>query len=219
MRRWEKGLLAACCALPLALAAPLATVRDPRQPILRQPLSAQEQDALKHMLERAEAKPTYRALGVGPLTLDNVLLSFSAPFRRAQAERLTVLRADSQLLLLWNEGEEAWRLPLAEGCAPTLAYTLRDVNLDGLREVAAQVSCGEEVPAALLILDFSAVAPRALGTLPLLRRAAAPYLLEVAKGQPPRFFARSPDPGKPSAPARPLSLRERWRYAARPLWP
>lgn len=231
-------------ALPVQAQDAAAVLRDPRSPIARQPLSSEQEAELELMLFGVQKRPAYRALlaNTPPLTLNDVLLSFSATFRRTQtAERLDVVRAGKALLLLWNGGREGWMLTsslqLNEDCTPTLAYTLKDINMDGLREVAVQLACGDNVLGrnVLLLLDFSAVYPRALGLLPLeelymsgAQQERHARIVEVYKGQPLRFvgeglsFRGLDAVGQPqyeqTGQTEPLRLQASWPTVARPLW-
>ncbi len=210
---------------------------------MRQPLTREQQADLKQMLLEVQQRPAYRALfgHRPPLTLEDVLLTFTAPFRRQAPERLDVVRAGKAILLIWNGGQEAWSmtssLQLAEDCQPTLAYTLRDINLDGLREIAVQLSCGDKIAgrSVLLLIDYSAVYPRALGALPLEEYAMSgpqperrAHIVTVTKGQPLHFQGQElsftglgPD-GQPkyqlTGQTAALRLQLSWPLVARQLW-
>lgn len=228
-------------AFNLAQAQQPAVLRDPRTAVMRQPFDLSQRAELQGMLQDIQQRPAYHHLlgDTPPLGLNDVLLSFTAPFRRAEAERLDVVRAGKAVLLLWNGGREAWSmttsLQLAETCLPTLAYTLRDINGDGLREVEVQLACGDNVlqQNVILLLDFSQVYPRALGVLPLEEAALGldeqrhARILEVYKGQPTRFQGQELEfmgrkNGQPTyrltGRVLPLKLQQSWPLVARQLW-
>lgn len=218
-RRRLAALLGACLlgACSLATAA-FVTLRDPRVSVPRQTFTPAQQRTLNTLAARIQAHPAAApALGWRGGWLDGgaAWLSFTAPFRTLTPERLDVFSLGQTeglqfLLVLTRPGkrEQVWQLEptdlgnWANYYAPRTIYTARDLNLDGRRELVIEYAGGigdgggGQSSTSLLLLDFTAQAPRLWGSLPVSDGASGPggevlrqaaYVVQVEKGKTPRF--------------------------------
>lgn len=114
---------------------------------------------LQQIIQNANSRPELRKYrktlpdwAQKTLSLKDVLFSFVAPYRSAQAERLTLftlLDGEPPILLAALSGgakSSAWLIkPVGNMslCASREAFTLRDINANGQREFAWVYGCGD----------------------------------------------------------------------------
>ena len=135
----------------------LPLVHDPLVKTPSAALSAADQQAVTTLARTLNARPEVQDLkqkwpysqGV---SLKTVLFTISAPFRSGTPERLTVFsvsEAEPPVLLFVLSGAKGLTADVLEPtinmniCGVQQGYTLRDVDQNGLREVAFTVGCGD----------------------------------------------------------------------------
>ncbi|PTA68173.1 hypothetical protein C8263_08870 [Deinococcus arcticus] len=148
--------------LLLGSAAALTRAEVERWPVLyregevKQTFTAQEKAGLSALIAALNRKPEVQALKkqyeyFGGLSLIGVQFSLVAPFRSAQPERLTVFdvyRSEPPiaLVVLSSGTSSAWLIEPKGNmniCGWHQGYTLRDLDLNGQREFALVVGCGD----------------------------------------------------------------------------
>ncbi|GGR69298.1 hypothetical protein GCM10008959_34160 [Deinococcus seoulensis] len=145
----------------------LPLVHDPLAKTPRAALSAADQQAVTTLARTLNARPEVQDLkrkwpysqGV---SLKTVLFTISAPFRSGTPERLTVFsvsEAEPPVLLFVLSGAKGLTADLvepaidtdAESCWVGQGYSLRDVDQNGLREVAFTLDC---TPGEMMLTDL-----------------------------------------------------------------
>ncbi|WP_019008018.1 hypothetical protein [Deinococcus aquatilis] len=148
----------------------------------------------------------------GSLELRDVQFTLVAPWRSSRPERLTLVdlgkREGMRYLVVFGEGagREVWSLRPTSNysiCGIRQVYALRDVDLDGQRELAFVMECGDngQRSSSLLMAEFTPSAAR-LSALDFQNnrqlwpeggqvRGGFQMLLNVEKGRTPRYTART----------------------------
>ncbi|PTA66470.1 hypothetical protein C8263_17700 [Deinococcus arcticus] len=149
---------------------------------------------------------------LGALTQRDVQFTLVAPWRSARPERLTLVDLGKgegmQYLVVFGEGtrREVWYLRPTTNfslCVIRQVYALRDVDLNGRRELAFVIACGDNAQrsSSLLMLEFTASGAQ----MEALRfqednevwpeggqvRGGFQMLLKVEKGPTPRYTAQT----------------------------
>ncbi|WP_022800824.1 hypothetical protein [Deinococcus ficus] len=150
------GGMSGAQALPsVAGVQKLPLLHDPDAPVAKQLFTAQERNLISGVARAVNARREFQAFlakhGASPINSNHVLLSFVAPFRSAVAERLTVFPVFSGdaawLVFAFGEGNRVQVYASAGNggpfCAWTQAYTVKDLNADGRREVAVVQACAD----------------------------------------------------------------------------
>ena len=150
------GGLAGAQALPsVAEVQKLPLLHAPDAPVAKQVFTATERNLISGVTRAVNARREFQAFlarhGASPINSNHVLLSFVAPFRSAVAERLTVLQVfagdAAWLVFAFGEGNRVQVYASAGHggpfCAWTHAYTVKDLNADGRRELALVQACAD----------------------------------------------------------------------------
>ncbi|WP_221088228.1 hypothetical protein [Deinococcus aquaedulcis] len=127
-----------------------------RQGDVKQTFTAPEKATLSALIGGLNRKPEVQALKkkyeyFGGLSLTGVQFSLVAPFRSARPERLTVFdvyRSEPPIALVVLSGgtSSAWIVEPTGNmnlCGWKQGYTLRDLDMNGQREFALVVGCGD----------------------------------------------------------------------------
>ncbi|WP_119673219.1 hypothetical protein [Deinococcus sp. RM] len=148
-------VLSSGAAQTVAEVQKLPLVHDPSLKTPRAQLSTADQQAVTNLARTLNARPEIRSLkqkwpysnGAQP---KDVLFTMTAPFRSGTPERLTVFNISESgppVLLFVLGGGQAMTADLVEPaadvefCGIGQGYSLRDLDQDGLREVAFTLDC------------------------------------------------------------------------------
>lgn len=201
------AVLAAPAVLPL-LHTPL--VDTPRQQFT--PAERQSLNTLIRFLNTPATQPpgfrTFMQEHCGQIRAEDALLSITAPFRTSQPEKLEVVmvcggEGDGVALAFTRNGQRTiYLLPPVEGGGGMTgiqgAYTLRDINSDGRRELVLMFHAGGvETLERVEILTFNSKGPQHYGRFETLDQlnsnsteaSGRAQVLRVQKGAMPIVFA------------------------------
>ncbi|WP_147364043.1 hypothetical protein [Deinococcus cavernae] len=180
------------------------------------PAERQSLDALIRSLNARRTRAVQMALGnvqdewCSAMTPEDALLSFTAPFRNSRPEKLEVVLAcagehGGVTLTFTQDGKRTTYLipPELHGGGMwgiRAAFTVRDINVDGRRELALITHGGSDVSSSrhLTLLSFDTRGPRLLGEFAVSDRSDLPTqdggggeatILRVAKATIPIVYA------------------------------